>query len=153
MKLYLVCAALLTGIFAAEAGASDSLAVGVRGGAALNHSSYNYEAFGDLYINRLISIGADVQYVVDEGKVQRDSSMPITVQAKLHIPLVPLISPYLGVGQALVFHEHRATKGTQMLVAGIDWNLRPTPLFLNLQYRRQIDDRLDFIAGGVGVKF
>jgi hypothetical protein len=27
------------------------------------------------------------------------------------------------------------------------------PIFLNAEYRRQFDDKLDFLAGGVGVSF
>lgn len=137
--------------------ASDSIGLGVRAGAAANAgNSQFYEAFADLYLNRLISVGAEVAYVVADYKnlntVRRDESMPITALFKVHAP-IPFLSPYAGAGQALIFHDRRATKGSPVFLGGLDFGFGLPLLFVNVEYRRQVDDKLDFIAGGVGVKF
>ena len=138
---------------AAPSFASDSIAVGVRAGVAAGKSSFSTEAFGDLYINRLISIGATLGYTVidkDRFTVKRNTSVPITALFKVHAPL-PIVKPYLGLGQALIFHDKRATKGSVIGLAGLNFPIGP--LFLNAEYRRQFDDKYDFLAGGVGVSF
>lgn len=134
--------------------AADSIAVGVRGGAAVGQSSYNTEVFGDLYLNRLVSIGATLGYTMidkdNKRTFKRDESVPITALFKVHAP-IPFIKPYAGLGQALIFHDKRATKGSVIGLAGI--NLPIGPIFLNAEYRRQFDDKLDILAGGVGISF
>lgn len=136
--------------------ASDSIAAGIRAGGEMNKSGHFYEAFGDLYINRLISIGATVAYVLvdhnDFGSIRRDESYPITALFKVHAPL-PILQPYAGLGQALVFHDKRSVTGTPVILIGADMSPLPLPLFVNVEYRRQLNGELDFIAGGVGVKF
>ncbi len=152
----MIMAALVLVLTAAGAHAGDSFAVGIRAGAATNYSSQHYEAFGDLYLNKLVSIGATAAFtVVDRthlNTVRRDEAVPITALFKVHAP-VPLINPYAGAGQAVIFHDKRGTKGSPVLLAGVDFSFSPTPLFLNVEYRRQFDDKLNIIAGGVGVKF
>ena len=139
---------------ATAAGAADSIAVGVRGGVAAGQSSYTTEVFGDLYLNRLISIGATIGYTMtDKNKkytFKRDESVPITALFKIHVP-TPFIKPYAGLGQALIFHDKRGTKGSVIGLAGL--NLPIGPIFLNAEYRRQFDDKLDILAGGVGISF
>ena len=141
---------------ASTACASDSISLGVRGGAAAGRSSYFTEAFGDLYLNRLISVGATAGYfLIDNNKnlsAKRDASVPVTALFKIHVP-TPIISPYAGLGEALVFHDKRRVNGTPVALAGINLGLGPTPIFLNIEYRRQFDDKLDFLSGGIGVGF
>ncbi|OGT97664.1 MAG: hypothetical protein A2079_05695 [Geobacteraceae bacterium GWC2_48_7] len=151
----IVAAALLI-FLAVTADAADTLRLGVRGGAALNKSSLFTEAFGDLYLNRLISIGATAGFVaIDRDNnlsVKRDESVPITALFKVHAP-IPLIKPYVGLGEALVFHDKRGVKGTPVALAGLNFDLGLLPVFLNLEYRRQFNDQLDFLGGGLGVRF
>ncbi|HIJ95606.1 MAG TPA: hypothetical protein HPP94_07695 [Desulfuromonadales bacterium] len=138
---------------AAPACASDSIAVGVRGGVAVAEKSFSTEVFGDLYLNRLLSVGATFGYTMidkDKHSFKRDTSVPITALFKVHAP-VPFIKPYAGLGQALIFHNSKATKGSVIGVAGL--NLPIGPLFLNAEYRRQFDDKHDFLAGGAGIAF
>lgn len=142
--------ALLT--FSANAFASDSIALGVRAGAATNHDSYFTELYGDLFINRLVSIGAAVAFTSVDHGIRRDESVPITALFKVHAP-IPLIKPYAGLGAATVFHGHRGVKGTPVALVGLDLKLGPTPIFFNLEYRRQFDDQLDYLGGGVGLRF
>lgn len=136
--------------------ASDSLGFGLRAGGNTNRGGYYTEAFGDLYLNRLVSVGATAAYVMldrdDVKSIRRDSSVPITALFKLHAPL-PYLQPYAGLAAGLVFHDHRKLKGTPVALAGADLGIPMTPFFVNLEYRRQIDDRLDFLGGGVGIKF
>lgn len=136
--------------------AADSIRVGVRGGAALSKNSFFTEAFGDLYLNRLISIGATAAFVtIDRDNslsAKRDESVPVTALFKVHAP-IPFIKPYAGLGEALVFHDKRGVKGTPVALAGINFDLGLLPVFLNLEYRRQFDDKLDFLGGGLGARF
>lgn len=134
--------------------AADSIAVGVRGGAAVGEKSYSTEVFGDLYLNRLVSIGATLGYtMIDKDNkhiFKRDESVPITALFKVHAP-IPFVKPYAGLGQALIFHDKRGTKGSAIGLAGLNFPIGP--IFLNAEYRRQFDDKLDFLAGGVGISF
>ena len=147
---------LITLSLAANALAADSISVGARAGAVTGQSSTFTEAFADLHLNPLVSIGATVAYMsVDRDKVsslKHDESVPITALFKLHAPL-PILQPYAGLGAALVFHDKRGAKGTPVALVGGDLRLGPTPLFLNVEYRRQFDDALNILAGGVGFRF
>jgi hypothetical protein len=155
MKMTLIALLALLSM-ASTAAASTSIAAGVRAGAATNKSSQYYEAYGDLYLNRLISIGATVAYVLVDhdnlGSIRRDESVPITALFKLHAP-IPYIQPYAGLGQALVFKDRRSVTGSPVALFGVNFSPLPLPLFLNLEYRHQFNGELDFLAGGVGIKF
>jgi len=148
---------------ASSAVADDSIAVGLRAGGEINsdtkitRNSEFYEAFGDLYLNRLISIGATLAYSSADhktlGDFRREDSYPVTALFKVHVP-IPYIQPYAGLGQALIFHDKHSTTGSPVAFIGTDISPLPTPLFLNIEYRHQFNGGdLDFIAGGVGVKF
>jgi len=152
-----VLASLLVTLFlAASAAAADSISIGARAGAVSGHSSTYTEAFADLHLNRLVSIGATLAYVsVDRDKatsVKRDESVPVTALFKLHAP-IPILSPYAGLGAALVFHDRRGTKATPVALVGGNLDIPATPLFINAEYRRQFDDGLDILAGGLGIRF
>lgn len=140
---------LVTSAFAA-----DSISLGLRYGGTLGESGQYTEAFGDLYLNRLVSIGATFGYtMVDKDNkrlFRRDESLPITALFKVYAP-TPFVKPYAGLGQALIFHNHRGTKGSVIGVAGLNFPIGP--IFLNAEYRRQFDDKLDLLAGGVGISF
>ena len=150
---------------ASIAAAGDSIALGVRYGGEIHSdtqitkNSEFYEAFGDLYLNRLISIGATLAYSAADhkalGDFRREDSYPVTALFKVHVPLpIPSIQPYAGLGQALIFHEKHSTTGSPVAFVGANISPLPTPLFLNIEYRHQFNGGdLDFIAGGVGVKF
>jgi hypothetical protein len=140
--------ALVTSAFAA-----DSISLGLRVGASVGHSGQYTEAFGDLYLNRLVSIGATAGYtMIDKNShnFRRDDSLPITLLFKVYAP-TPVLKPYAGLGQALIFHDKRGTKGSVIGLAGLNFPMGP--IFLNAEYRRQFDDKLDFLAGGVGISF
>lgn len=134
--------------------AADSISLGLRAGAAVGQSGHYTEAFGDLHLNRLVSIGATLGYtMIDKDNkhiFKRDESLPITLLFKIYAP-TPLVKPYAGLGQALIFHDKRGTKGSVIGLAGLNFPIGP--IFLNAEYKRQFDDRLDFLAGGVGVSF
>lgn len=134
--------------------ASDSISLGLRAGATVGQSGNYTEVFGDLYINRLVSIGATVGYSMIEKDnkrtFKRDEALPIIALFKVHAP-IPFIKPYAGLGQALIFHDHRGTKGSVIGLAGANFPIGP--IFLNAEYRRQFDDKLDFLAAGIGVSF
>lgn len=152
-----ICIALLVILsMATNAAASDSIAAGVRIGAVSNKSGQYYEAFGDLYLNDLISLGATLAYYQFDhnriSSVRRDESVPITALFKLHAPF-PLIKPYAGLGQAIIFHDNESATGSPVALVGINFSPLPLPLFLNVEYRRQFNGELDFLAGGVGLKF
>ena len=148
---------------ASTAVADDSIAVGARyGGEINNNSQINknsefYEAFGDLYINRLISVGATLAYSAADhktlGSITREEAYPVTALFKVHVP-IPFVQPYAGLGQAFIFRKNHKSTGSPVAFAGADISPLPLPLFLNIEYRHQFNGGdLDFIAGGVGVKF
>jgi len=148
---------------AVTAVAADSIAVGVRGGGEINSDSQIsknsefYEAFGDLYINRLVSVGATLAYSAADhknlGSFRREESYPITALFKVHLP-IPIIQPYAGLGQAFIFHKNHSATGSPVAFAGVNISPLPIPLFLNVEYRHQFNGGdLDFLAGGVGIKF
>ena len=143
--------------------AEDSIAVGLRAGgeinsdSQINKNSEFYEAFGDLYINRLISIGATIAYSAADhktlGAFRREESYPITALFKVHAP-IPYIQPYAGLGQAFIIHRDHNATGSPVAFVGADISPLPMPLFLNIEYRHQFNGGdLDFLAGGVGIKF
>ncbi|MDD5285829.1 MAG: hypothetical protein PHD54_08215 [Desulfuromonadaceae bacterium] len=134
--------------------ASDSIALGLRAGTTVGQTGNYTEVFGDLFLNRLVSIGGTVGYsMIDKDNkrtFKRDEALPIIALFKVHAP-IPFVKPYAGLGQALIFHDHRGTKGSVVGLAGLNFPIGP--IFLNAEYRRQFDDKLDFMAGGVGVSF
>lgn len=143
--------------------AEDSIAVGVRAGGEINsdsqisRNSEFYEAFGDLYINRLVSVGATLAYSAADhktlGSFRREESYPVTALFKVHAP-IPYIQPYAGLGQAFIFHDKRSATGSPVAFVGANFSPLPIPLFLNMEYRHQFNGGdLDFLAGGVGIKF
>lgn len=147
---------------ASTARAADSIAVGVRAGAEINSNELTknsefYEAFADLYLNRLVSIGATLAYSAADhqtlGAIRREESYPITALFKIHAP-IPYVQPYAGLGQAFIVHKHKSATGSPVAFVGADISPLPIPLFLNIEYRHQFNGGdLDFLAGGVGVKF
>ena len=148
---------------ASSAVANDSIAVGVRAGgeinsdSQINKNSEFYEAFGDLYINRLVSVGATLAYSAADhknlGAFRREESYPITALFKVHAP-IPYLQPYAGLGQAFILHRHHNATGSPIAFVGADISPLPMPLFLNIEYRHQFNGGdLDFLAGGVGIKF
>jgi hypothetical protein len=148
---------------ASSAVAADSIALGVRAGGEINsdsritRDSEFYEAFGDLYINRLVSIGATLAYSAADhqnlGSFRREESYPITALFKVHAP-IPYIQPYAGLGQAFIIHRHHNATGSPVAFVGANISPLPMPLFLNVEYRHQFNGGdLDFLAGGVGIKF
>ena len=160
-KTIITLLALLS--LATSAAAQDSIALGVRAGGeinsdtTINKNSEFYEAFGDLYLNRLVSIGATLAYSSRDHKTlnafRREDSYPITALFKIHAP-IPVISPYAGLGQAFIIHDKHNATGSPVAFVGANISPIPMPLFLNIEYRHQFNGGdLDFIAGGVGVKF
>jgi hypothetical protein len=143
--------------------AADSIAVGFRAGGEINSdtqinkNSEFYEAFGDLYLNRLVSIGATLAYSAADhktlGSFRREESYPITALFKVHAP-IPYVQPYAGLGQSFIIHRNHNATGSPLFFAGADVSPLPMPLFLNIEYRHQFNGGdLDFLAGGVGIKF
>ncbi|MBT1072710.1 outer membrane beta-barrel protein [Pelotalea chapellei] len=148
-------ALLLILTLASGALAADTISAGVRAGATAGTSGFSTEVFADYHINRLFSVGATMGYVLLDHKnvssARRDESMPVTALVKLRAPL-PLLQPYVGVGQALIFRDKHASTGSPVVVAGLEYPLLPF-VFLNVEYRRQFNDQLNFIAGGAGLRF
>lgn len=148
---------------ASTAVAADSIAVGVRAGgeigsdSQISKNSEFYEAFGDLYINRLVSIGATLAYAAADhktlGAFKKEETYPITALFKIHAP-IPYLQPYAGLGQAFIIRKNHNATGSPVAFVGADISPLPLPLFLNIEYRHQFNGGdLDFLAGGVGIKF
>lgn len=155
MKHCLITVLLLL-CLAVSSSASDSIGAGIRAGTATGSSSYFTELFGDLYLNRLVSVGASAAYVSADSRhpssVSRDESFPVTALFKLHAP-IPFINPYAGLGEALIFHNRRSVTGSPVILVGADVTPGRIPLHLSLEYRHQINGEMNFLAGGVGIRF
>jgi hypothetical protein len=152
----IISAVLMLLAVAASAVAADSLGFGIRAGAELNRGGYYTEAFGDLYLNRLVSIGASAAFVSADiehlSTIRREESFPITALFKVHAPL-PYVRPYAGLGEAIIFHDKTSVTGSPVILVGADAQLGSTPLHLNLEYRHQFNGDQDLLGGGVGIKF
>lgn len=155
MKTLLAISLMLILAVATNAPASDSIGLGIRDGIAHGHYDTNsVEAFGDLYLNPIISIGASAGYVMPNkshiNSIRRNKSVPVTALIKAHLP-TPLIRPYAGLGEAIEFHDHNMSTYTPVVLGGADI---PFGLFfLNAEYRRHVNDRMDFFSAGVGIRF
>ena len=124
MKTLLALTMILSLAIATSALASDSIAIGVRDGIAHGHYNTNSaEAFGDLYLNPIVSIGASAGYVMPNkdhiNSIQRDTSVPITALFKAHVP-IPFVKPYAGLGEAIEFHGHNIPTYTPVALGGVD---------------------------------
>jgi len=153
MKTVLALLTML--LFATSAFAAGSIDFGIRDGAATNRETSNFtELFADVYLNRIVSIGAAASYVMPNRNnldtLHRSNSEPVTALFKLHAP-TPVLQPYAGLGEALVFHNKYGPTGTPVALVGADLPLGP--LFLNVEYRRQFNDMLNFISAGIGLNF
>lgn len=151
-RIGMMAAVIALALQAGVAAASDSIAAGVRVGSATGHETYYTEVFGDLYLNRLVSIGATFAYISQDRHLERDRSLPITALFKVHAP-IKAVQPYAGLGLAVIFRERLANKGTPVMLGGVDIPLGSTPLFLNAELRHEFNDSLTMLAGGLGVKF
>jgi hypothetical protein len=151
-------------IMSSTAIAADSIGVGVRYGGEFNSKSNDYvsnstyfEGFADIFLNSLISVGGSLAYQASDlkagGSISDQKSYPITALFKLYAP-IPFVKPYAGAGQAIIFHDNnQRTNGSPVAFAGLDISYLPL-VFLNVEYRHQFNGGdLDFIAGGIGVKF
>lgn len=154
MKTVITALSLLLLVSVTSSHASDSFSLGIRGGATPGHSGYFTEVFGDIYLNRLISIGATFGYTVtdwsDRNSYRRDESTPITALFKIHAP-TPILKPYAGLGEAIIFDDRYPTKGTPVGIIGV--RLPLGPLFLNVEYRRHLHDSLNMLGFGGGISF
>ncbi|GFE60480.1 hypothetical protein [Geobacter sp. AOG2] len=155
MKTLLALSLVLTLAICNNVVAADSIGIGIRDGIAHGHYDTNsFEVFGDLYLNPIISVGASAGYVMPNknhiNSIQRDKSVPITALFKAHLP-IPFIRPYAGLGEAVEFHGHNSATYTPVVMGGADIPLGL--FFLNAEYRRHVNDRMDFFSIGAGVKF
>lgn len=152
-KILLAMLALIAAVTTVQA--ADTISAGVRGAVSAGRSGYSTEVFADYHVNKFVSVGATMGYTVIDynnlSTTRRDESVPITVIAKLRLPL-PVLQPYGGIGQAVILRDKHASKGSVIAVAGAEYSLMPF-VFLNAEYRRQFDEKLNFLAGGVGVRF
>ncbi|MDR3580696.1 MAG: hypothetical protein P4L44_12105 [Oryzomonas sp.] len=153
MKIVLALLAML--IFATNVIASDSIGIGIREGAATDRETSNFvDVFADLYLNRIVSIGASASYVMPNrdhiNSIQHSNSEPVTALFKLHAP-TPVLQPYAGLGEALEFHNKYGPTGTPVALIGLDFPIGP--FFLNAEYRRQFNDMLNFVSVGAGIRF
>lgn len=75
---------------AANSIAADSISLGLRAGASVGQTGHYTEFFGDLHLNRLVSIGGTFGYSsVDpyrRNSYRRDESMPIIALFKVYAP-------------------------------------------------------------------
>lgn len=115
----------------------------------------------------IISMGASVGYADithNKGWYRKKSHiMPIGGYLNAHLPLVPVIKPYAGIGGIYYSINNTSStnpadrgkerSGTMTVQGGLDFSL-PLPLLsLNLEARRLISDKQTQVLGGVWLRF
>ena len=167
MKKWPVLAALAATVSFSSLASAGSLDLGARLGTSLSEDGSNIEFVGRYFPIPLVSLSASVGYGTlhyDKGFYQKKTDlMPIGGFVNAHVPLVPFIKPYAGVGG--IYYSNRDTEspnaadsgdersGTMTMQAGADISLPVPKLYLNLELRRLVDDHQTQLFGGVWLRF
>ncbi len=167
MKKWPVLAAFVATVSVSSFASAGSLDLGARVGTSLADEGTNLEFSGRFFPIPLVSLTASLGYGTlhyDKGVYQKKSDvMPIGGFANAHVPLVPFIKPYAGIGG--VYYNIRDTSspnpadrgdersGTMTVQAGADISLPLPKLYLNLEVRRLVDDHQTHLLGGVWLRF
>ncbi len=148
----------------ATAGSFD---VGARYGRTIEQDGNNLEFAARYFPIPFLSLGASLGYAnlrYDKGSYYKKAdTMPLGGYANAHLPLIPFIKPYAGVG-AVYYSVNNITSpnqldrgeehsGTMTFQGGVDVSLPVPFLTLNLEARRLINDRQTQLLGGVWFRF
>ena len=167
MKKWPVLAAFVATVSVSSFASAGSLDLGARVGTSLDEAGNSIEFVGRFFPIPLISLSASVGYGslhYDKGLYQKKSDVtPVGGFVNAHVPLVPFIKPYAGVG-GIYYNTHNTDStnpadggaersGTMTVQAGADISLPLPMLYLNVEARRLLDDHQTQLFGGVWLRF
>jgi hypothetical protein len=147
--------------------AAGSLDIGARYGRTVEQDGGTIEIAARYFPIPLVSMGASLGYANlrydKDWYYKKADTMPIGAYANAHLPLVPFIKPYAGVG-VVYYSVNNVTSpnqldrgdehsGTTTVQGGVDLSLPVPFLSLNLEARRLINDRQTMLLGGVWFRF
>ncbi len=160
----ILCATVLCLSSVAMAGSLD---VGARYGRPLEQDGNSLEVAARWFPIPIVSLGASLGYAnlrYDKGwYYKKADTMPLGGYINAHLPFLPLIKPYAGVGVLYYsvndisspnrLDQGREHSGTMTVQGGTDISLPLPKLSLNLEVRRLINDRQTMFLGGVWFRF
>lgn len=146
---------------------AGSLDVGARYGRTIEQDGNNLEIAARYFPIPFVSLGASLGYAnlrYDKGVYYKKAdTMPLGGYANAHLPLIPFVKPYAGVG-AVYYSVNNISSpnqldhgeehsGTMTVQGGADISLPLPKLSLNIEARRLINDRQTMLLGGVWFRF
>lgn len=163
-SVVLAAAALATLATQAVAGSFD---VGARYGRSVEENGTTVEVAARYFPLPIVSLGATLGYTglsYDKGWYHKKAyTMPLGGYVNAHLPLVPFVKPYAGIG-GVYYGVNNVTSsnpldrkeehsGTMTVQGGVDISLPVPFLSLNVEARRLINDRQTLVLGGVWFSF
>jgi hypothetical protein len=167
MNIKSLLAVAITLLSTSSFAAAGSLDIGARYGRTVEQDGGNSEIAARYFPIPFVSLGASLGYAnlhYDKGwYYKKADTMPIGGYANAHLPLVPFIKPYAGVG-VIYYSVNNVTSpnqldrgeehsGTTTVQGGVDVSLPLPFLSLNIEARRLINDRQTMLLGGVWFRF
>ena len=167
MTTRFVLAAAAAAVCLSTAAHAGSLDIGARYGRTVEQDGNNLEIAARYFPIPFLSLGASLGYAnlrYDKGTYYKKAdTMPLGGYANAHLPLIPFVKPYAGVG-ALYYSVNNISSpnqldrgeehsGTMTVQGGADISLPLPKLSLNIEARRLINDRQTQLLGGVWFRF
>lgn len=161
--MILLAALLLVGSLA-EAGDFD---LGARVGRTIQDDGGTAEVAARYFPIPFLSLGASLGYARVEHEeswyVKKADSMPLGGYVNAHLPLIPFVKPYGGIGGVYYSINNTSSSnpadhgdehsGTMTVQGGVDISLPVPFLTLNVEARHLINDEQTMILGGVWFRF
>jgi len=167
MKIKTLIAVVLATVSTSSFAAAGSLDIGARYGRTVEQDGGNVEIAARYFPLPFVSLGASLGYASlhydKDWYYKKADTMPIGGYVNAHLPLVPFIKPYAGVG-VVYYSVNNVTSpnqldrdkehaGTTTVQGGVDVFLPVPFLSLNIEARRLINDRQTMLLGGVWFRF
>lgn len=167
MKTRSILAIVLAAICLSTAAHAGSFDIGARYGRTLEQDGNNIEVAARWMPIPFVSLGASLGYAnlrYDKGwYYKKADTIPLGAYANAHLPLVPFVKPYAGLGvmyysvnnitSANPLDKGEEHSGTMTVQGGVDISLPVPFLTLNIEGRRLINDRQTQLLGGVWFRF
>ncbi|QOX78132.1 hypothetical protein FY034_04005 [Trichlorobacter lovleyi] len=146
---------------------AGDLDVGARYGRTIEQDGNNLEVAARYFPIPFLSLGASLGYAnlrYDKGLYYKKAdTMPLGGYANAHLPLIPFVKPYAGIG-VLYYSVNNISSpnqldrgeehsGTMTVQGGADISLPLPKLSLNIEARRLINDRQTQLLGGIWFRF
>ena len=167
MKVKTALITTITALCLSSFATAGNIDVGVRYGRTIEQDGNNVEIAARYFPIPFVSLGASLGYAdlhYDKGLYYKKAdTMPLGGYANAHLPLIPFIKPYAGIG-VIYYSVNNITSpnqldrgaehsGTMTVQGGLDLSLPVPYLSLNLEARRLINDRQTMLLGGVWFRF